>query len=441
MNQTIIKYLKVLPKTFKFFKFFLYICFCTSCVPTIDLFSETVSADSRERFYIKFDIEHYQNTGIAVPEYELSSDEEISLMDCGVEKGSESFEDTYCILDLNEADIGVLGQAEEGIPIQYNIPREMCEYTTFIAPWHWNQRSGIGPKEVHECKLTSLGENAQEKTFIRVPPDGGWIEQTDDQEQSCEYDLSKSGLSNCCFGKAKAIPYKGTGYSSRDCQPDPESDPTDKEWGGDLKNCIGGPLRSSGWEAYQKVSIPDETGKISYELEFPIQNIFSSWTEGERETFMVGPVIAGVVLPSSTPSTNHFDGIEDLLFTSSNNCPNCPLMFFPDDLKKNDLNQTILPIGHPYFTLECLDSNFETLHRVHLTIREWNTKEELLNFKDSDGRSGDPDIEGEEGSDCSFYDSDEILRDTHSQCNDFLDLDDHTTLNRYPNIQYEGSGS
>ncbi len=438
MNQTKRKYFKILSKSFKFFIHLLYTYSLLSCTVTSDQFSELTSEDIEDRFYIKFDVNHYKSEGLAVPLYALSSDDRIGLIDCGINKDDESVQDHYCILDLNEADIGVSGQAESGIPLQYNVPRNMCKNTTFIPPWHWNQRSGLGPQEIHECKLTSEGENAQERTFIRVP-DSKWVEQTEEQEQNCEYDLSKSGGANCCFGKANAIPYKGIGVLPSSCTLDIESEPTEKEWNGDIKDCIGGPLRSSKWEAYQKTAIIDPTTlEISYELEYPIQNIFSSWTRGAREAFVVGPVIDGVVLPSSTPSANYFDGIEDLLFTTYNDCPNCPLMFFPDVSRRNEPEQAILPIGHPYFTLECLDENFETLHRVHLIIREWNTQEEFLNFAE-DGRSIDPDIEGEEGSDCSYYDSDEILRDTHNRCNDFLDLDNYTTQNQYPNTNYEGS--
>ena len=98
--------------------YFFIFYFCLSCVPTIDVFSELTSEDVDDRFYIKFDTGHYEGQGLAVPLYELSSNDTIGLIDCGIDKNTESVEDLYCILDLNEADIGVLGQAEEGIPIQ-----------------------------------------------------------------------------------------------------------------------------------------------------------------------------------------------------------------------------------------------------------------------------------------------------------------------------------
>ena len=429
----------------------IYIYCCTSCVPTTDLFSESINDRSTERFYIKFSEDFYKREGIAVPLYELSSDELIGLKDCGVNKDEESFEDTYCILDLNEADIGVLGQADRGIAIEYNIPRQMCEYTSFMAPWHWNQRSGFGPLEVDECTLTPPPgtENASEQKYIRVSG-GNWKLQEEGQKENCDYDQSENGRANCCFGKSLANIYVGTGNSSTACALDTEAEQTEKDWGGDIKECIGGPVRSGDWEAFVDI---EGIGEV------PIATIFYSWTMDEpRQIYEIGPVEQGVVIPFSTPTATYFDGIEDLNFTNFNTCSNCPGMFYPDDNRiiENNINQLRLPIGYPYFTLECLDSNHESLHRVHLIIREWNTKEEFLSFKNSDGRSGDPDLEGTEGGDCQYYESDEKIgfQGNFANCNDYLDLDDWTKASNiinstsiysidppYPQASYEGGGS
>ena len=100
-------------------------------------------------------------------------------------------------------------------------------------------------------------------------------------------------------------------------------------------------------------------------------------------------------------------------------------------------------LGYPYFTLECKDSNFEVLHRLHLIIREWNVLDEFGAFQDGGGDSGDPDIEGPEGSDCNYYESDEFGDD---DCNDLKDLDDFiegrivTPFYPYPGADYSGSG-
>jgi len=413
-------------------------CLCLSCVRTEDLFSESINSAAVERFYLKFDTEHFAREGIAVPLYELSSNDEIGLIDCGVNKGEESFEDIYCILDLNEADIGVLGQADRGIPIQYNIPRHMCEYTTFMAPWHWNYRSGIGPPVLRKYtveetqQVVGNNENNDDEYYCipvnnqcstpvpppvttrcieaqlagDIPPEGAWCRIDEDNNLSkifCpawDHSINSDNISrpNCCLGT-----YEVTGG---------DEGKEENDWGGNVKDCIGGPIRASDWDAYQETQYG----------ELPIARIFYSWImDTPRETLVVGPVNEGEVIFSSAPTATYFDGIEDLIFTDSS-CPNCPGMFL------SDVNNPILGsafIGYPYFTLECLDSNYEALHRIHLIIREWNTQEEFLSFQDSDGRSGDPDVDGEEGSDCPYYEADEALHHAHTDCNDFADLDDY----------------
>ena len=435
--------------------FFFILYFCISCVPTVDIFSELTDENVEDRFYIKFDVDHYTNQGVAVPLYELSSDDSIGLIDCGVDKGDPSIEDMYCILDLNEADIGVLGQAEEGIPIQYNVPRGMCRYTTFMAPWHWNQRSGIGPPEL--CKYTpennnpsGTGSSSEEGSCYKLPtsedscpntkPPGtncatGWNTIEDESDLSKEYCSSTTNIpydpttdenspfANCCFGKYK-VTEAGGDDNSNDIA----------EWGGNIQDCIGGPIRSSDWEAYLPL---DGYGEI------PVPIVTSSWTRGLRRTFTVGPVIENAIMVTSVPTATYFDGIEDLIFTDQFACPNCPDIFFPDVSRPSDIfltprfsSERISLRGYPYFTLECLGTNFESLHRIHLIIREWNTKEEFISFEDSDGRSGDPDIDGEEGGDCPYYEADEKLLG-RTNCNDFLDLDDYGT---YPYINYNSGG-
>lgn len=462
----------------------IYVYCCISCVPTTDLFSESVDDTSTERFYIKFSENFYKRERIAVPFYELSSNDEIGLIDCGVSKDEESFEDIYCILDLNEADIGVLGQSDKGISIEYNVPRQMCEYTSFMAPWHWNQRSGFGPTDL--CKYippqnttttneSARGDSSEVECYKLgscptnnppTPPAGtcppGFDRVRDGNNSLSErycasskeavirlgdlsisgnipYDLSGGENSigkNCCFGK----------YAVTESGGDVNSRPEIQEWGGKVQECIGGPLRSGNWDAYTKTDI----GNV------PIPKIFASWTQGHRETFEVGPVRQGEVIFTSVPTATYFDGIEDLIFTDPLSCANCPAIFVPDaDTPIQDPSIRALLKAYPYFTLECLDSNHESLHRVHLIIREWNTKEEFLSFQDSDGRSGDPDLEGEEGGDCQYYEADEKLGST--KCNDFSDIDDYInnssnsvfanpylqiqqSLLPYPHVDYEGGG-
>ena len=109
----------------------------------------------------------------------------------------------------------------------------------------------------------------------------------------------------------------------------------------------------------QKTAILDQQGEIAYELEYPIQQtVYSKPLRMNPEiTFEVGPVIDGVVLPASTPSSYIFLMVSKIcLLQTITNALIALLMFFPDVSRRDDPEHAFLPIGHPYFTLECLDS-------------------------------------------------------------------------------------
>ena len=72
-----------------------------------------------------------------------------------------------------------------------------------------------------------------------------------------------------------------------------------------------------------------------------------------------------------------------------------------------------------------MDSAHEVMHRIHLIIREWNSQEEFLNFRESEGSRGDPDVGGVEGSDCDYYSQNETGNTIQfGDCNDAFDADD-----------------
>ena len=193
---------------------------------------------STDRMYIKFDTGHYERNGETAPLYQLSSLEDLTnIVDCGVTKGEESVEDIYCILDLNEADIGVsqagIEGSEGGIPLELNVPTEMCEYTQWMIPWHWNQRSGVGPRQVHECTDAPPGDKESTVYLSPTGNDDSWREQKEDSLSLCDpkanivfpnnekyhYDRSSvDGFANCCFGEALKYTRKcPEGSSGPDC--------------------------------------------------------------------------------------------------------------------------------------------------------------------------------------------------------------------------------
>ena len=130
-------------------------------------------------------------------------------------------------------------------------------------------------------------EDSKTKTWLSSDKTN-WYQEDDGssagpcKEQDVEYPYDRSsdeGLSNCCFGKAintyegecegesdsccqKMIRCEsfdrsicsGNENTNNDCCDVPEFKPNSEkhEWGGDAKECIGGPVRASEWEHYRR---------------------------------------------------------------------------------------------------------------------------------------------------------------------------------------------
>ena len=163
-------------------------------------------------------------------------------------------EDLYCIMDIMELDLWF-----HKIILEYNVPPEMCDYLHVDVPWHFNQKVGYGPRNVYECTdyrtgtnddgepitetryclggctkhttTTGEGEDAEETTVTIGCVGAGPVE--DAQSFCSDLDKSENDLANCCLGEYNLINDSNTS--------------TESEWGGDLKECIGGLGRIS-WE-------------------------------------------------------------------------------------------------------------------------------------------------------------------------------------------------
>ena len=184
------------------------------------------------------------------------------------------------------------------------------------------------------------------------------------------YNRSKQGLKNCCLGEYTV---KNTGDTGK--------------WGGDFKECIGGPGRFA-WDSYNKDGVPitkvTNTGKNGlkkpYELNALI-NVYGGQRGGD------------VHRAPSFISANFWKDVEDKEFISSESKVK---VYFPPK-PPEPFREIKESRGEPYFVWNCLDRAKEVRHRIILLIQEWNTQEEFNRFKDSLGSSGDPDIAEKEG--------------------------------------------
>ena len=226
-----------------------------------------------------------------------------------------------------------------------------------------------------------------------------------DVKQACPYNKShieKRGLGDCCLGDYILIDSATQAT-------------TEEEWGGDVKNCIGGLARMN-WNE----------GEGFNDAGYPVTIVKESGSKGVNEGYTLHPLIQKVKNNYSLPTANFFKGIEDDKETSE-----FPPFYNPPE------DSGISVKGHPFLTWTCFDNSREVKHRIHLLIREWNTQEEFNRFKESNGSRGDPDtggIDGKEGSECEYFEKKTPIFD---DCNDLRDADDPIGK-VYPELKYEG---
>ncbi len=239
------------------------------------------------------------------------------------------------------------------------------------------------------------------------------------QEICSNYDKSEQDLGNCCFGEYKV-------YTGRNAEPSSQG-----EWGGNFKECIGGPGRFS-WDSHNK------TGE-------PITEVTNTKEDGLKEEYELNALIniydghkGSNKKPPSFITANYWEEAEEKVFLTSESKLK---VYFPKAPTENNFTKDDKR-GNPYFVWTCFDRAKEIKHRIILLIREWNTQKEYNKFKETLGSSGDPDIVGEEGDLCDYYTSDEnLLFERDSYCNDLLDLDDWQTdePGTYPEVKYTDS--
>ncbi len=427
-------------------------------------------------------------------DFELYALDEGPGTDCKISVNEQSStEDLYCMLDVAEGDLWY-----HEINLEYNVPPGMCPYLGFYTHWHYNQEVGEGPRRVVEIETESAdgdtnityspctvdppyycekrtrsavaeewgnweryrtyscpvddkevsqsaehcidGSNA--KVRYKDAETGGTTVQEEEtalaeyqckkldtsrcdgtyreEEKVCEYNKSEQdGKGNCCLGKYFLV---RAGQTAEE-----------KEWSGDISQCVGGLGRLS-WQTF------DDDG-------FPSVLVEEAGSKGLKKDYRLPQLIQSIKTRVSFPTANYFEGVEDKAGEGGENFPdfynsrdkdgNINICGRKEEDKDGDEDPERCPTGNPYITWACLDPNQEELHRIHLIIREWNTKEELDRFKESEGNQGDSDIVGAGGSECEYYETEEDFLKLFGPCNDLLDADDWTS--DYPEINYGGS--
>ena len=418
-----------------------------SSLPDTDAGRQAIPSD--RFFYVKISDATFRGSqGYDLLDYVMYEKENGPGYDCKIPKGEESTtEDLYCMFDVQEGDLFL-----HEIEFEYNVPEGMCDYFTFQTHWHYNQESGRGPETVYKrikytdvlfCPLLlSEGEDCPEgceKTEGPLEGTSGctkaedgflYCKNSNDHDDLCKESLSElcrfndteNGNENCCVGETDII----------DTTKPSNEEPGEGQWGGNLQQCIGG---------LGRVAWPPEGFSGGYTADGLPQPIITKSERGIRGDYKIPAIIdilkrkikkeaAPKSRKYSLVTANHWIGIDD-----RTNLPK-----FYKSFNDTDNYHYPIPDGYPYITFTCEDKSSEVKHRIHLIIREWNTKEEFREFKS--GGTGDPDVAKQEGSECDYYEvKEDYIREDNKDCNDMYDVDDFmTTGEGYPELEYTGGG-
>jgi hypothetical protein len=340
---------------------------------------------------------------------------------CKITSGTTPAQDMYCVIEAPE-----LALYHGGVQLNINTPAGMCAYTKVVPYWFYNYEVGFGPASI-QLESNTIEDAAP--TF-RCGADGGGLGSCDGTfdevtfkastnlpEPVCKYDKTSQDGENCCFGSynltvTENITVSGVLTTTVTTQT--------VNWGGDKDKsaCIGGQGKSD-WKSYSKTGLP-------------VAEVYETRTSSKPLRYVVTAPIKTVANHSNIPLVNYFSEATTLDPVAAVNqhahtgfapfaalTSNLPYYVEPI----TDRNGTrITPSGSPYYEVQCLNDAHETLHRIRMLVREWDTKDAYDSFVLSGTYSGtkpwdiDPAwLGGDEGADCSGL-SPEI-------CNDMQDAD------------------
>lgn len=375
---------------------------------------EDTAPPDEEFMYLDLDEDYYGSLGVEPPLYEINTTEEYgdsqrrkSVSNCEIlyDEEEPASPELICILDYMEGEFLL-----HDLSFYLNIPKGMCHFLKTTPAWHYDRPMGVGPASITHSKVPETPAEGEEQTDrYCVTETDRCAEDSNDIERLCPYiHVRNRERVNCCLGN-----YNITGETTEESTP----------WGGDARQCIGGPGRTS-WDHYD-----DDTG-------FPIALAEYVLEDGLRRTFNIRNLIEVALGGTrSTPIANYMEILDKPAEDIQSDTISLPVFLRPP-------LENGVPEGNPFYTFTCSDSADDILQRIRLLIREWNTYEEFMDHYESGGKdeSADPDVEGIEGDDCPYENRNLFNQRTHwSECNDYLDLDDILDLGSdiYPVANYQ----
>jgi hypothetical protein len=322
---------------------------------------------------------------------------------------SESKRDIECVIEVPEAELFM-----NGLGLGYNIPPNMCRYLKRKTYWYYDKEVGTGPSSIVINKtVNASGDLTASSCTVDGVANAGCTPTSEvtinvqDETVSCVYDKSSVGSSNCCMGNRTLTVNtlnSGTGLTNISTSPG--------SWGANLATCIGGAGKNS-WSAVSSTGLP-----IS---------LVEKTKAGVTGTYILPAPISTSSFSSNIEIANYHNQIAGThthtgfgpalvppIATRASNLP-----YFVDPI--DDRNGTLVTPGNGTYDFECLDEGFETLHRIRVRVREWDTYLDYAAYISSAGVTENPDrgFGTEELGNCQGI---------AGPCNDMYDLDDFVNL-------------
>jgi hypothetical protein len=330
------------------------------------------------------------------------------------------------MVEIPEADL-----MYRDLPLVYHVPADMCRYLNRGTYWFYNEEIGVGPETIHLSTSKTVTVDASGTTTTTYSsnhdctvdgvPDAGCDNQSELSSSvssvdgsvtlTCKYNRSSEDHKhNCCLGEAD-VDNTITTYLQEPSGTTITSSPgavTKVKWGGSVKDCIGGPGKTN-WTVYDDDGYP---GTVITPVE-----------DGLDETYTITRPNAVLSLSSgqySSETANYYSntGAVDHTHTGYVSATTSALPYYIDPI--DDRNGSTIYPGSPSYYFECLDSAYETIHRIRVYVREWDVRADFSHYVASGGTFVQPDRPNDNApTDCAGL---------AGPCDDFWDHDDFLDL-------------
>lgn len=318
--------------------------------------------------------------------------------------GDAASTDLICYVDVPEGDLYF-----SGVELVYSAPAGMCRYLRRETYWFYNEEVGYGPSDLtidvsldassnitaSACTTEDFGPAACTSANF---PELNFVIADGNITASCVYNRTSQERNNCCMGDytlTKNITTTPPGTTETSVTPEKWYDSRDG-----IKSCLGGGAQLN-WSSFARSGIPTSIDEFAengisgtYEIKAPIESP-NNGTNFSAANFY-------------TTTVKHAHADMDPGTTTTSNLP-----YFIDPI--DDRSGTLISSGNDAYTFSCMNNAYETLHRIRVYVREWDTYADYLTYISSAGVTSVPDRTGVEGVGCT--------EGVFGNCNDAYDLD------------------